>query len=87
MNRLFSIIFLIVSIVTTSCNSKLAENTAVPDYKSENLIITKIAERVYEHTSYLETEDFGRVASNGPGHGELGGQQLLTYTDDLFSDY
>lgn len=65
MNGILFNISLIVLLIITSCNSKSPEDTALPDYNSENLIIKKIADHTYEHTSYLETEDFGRVASNG----------------------
>lgn len=34
-------------------------------YKSNNLIISKISKKVYVHTSFLETESFGRVPCNG----------------------
>jgi len=65
MNRLLFFICLIGLLVSTSCDSKSTKNAGVPEYKSEDLIITKISEHTYEHRSYLETKDFGRVASNG----------------------
>ena len=34
-------------------------------YRSENLIITQIAENSFEHTSFLQTNDFGNVPCNG----------------------
>lgn len=34
-------------------------------YESETLTIRQISEHVYEHTSYLSTEDFGNVPCNG----------------------
>ncbi|WP_407428784.1 subclass B1 metallo-beta-lactamase [Arcticibacter sp.] len=34
-------------------------------YESENLTIRKISNHVYEHTSYLNSEDFGKVPCNG----------------------
>lgn len=34
-------------------------------YSSDNLIIRKISNHVYEHTSYLQTESFGKVPCNG----------------------
>lgn len=34
-------------------------------YESESLLIRKISAHVYEHTSYLNTESFGKVACNG----------------------
>lgn len=35
------------------------------NHKSENLKIEKLSENTFLHVSYLETEDFGKVASNG----------------------
>lgn len=35
------------------------------EYASENLIIHKISENVYQHISYLNTESFGKVPCNG----------------------
>jgi metallo-beta-lactamase class B len=35
------------------------------NYKSENLEVKKLAENVYQHISYLKTEDFGKVSCNG----------------------
>jgi metallo-beta-lactamase class B len=34
-------------------------------YETENLIIKKLSNHIYEHISYLNTDDFGRVACNG----------------------
>tara|TARA_R110002049_G_scaffold108659_4_gene257165 strand:+ start:399 stop:1172 length:774 start_codon:yes stop_codon:yes gene_type:complete len=34
-------------------------------YQTENLIIKKLSNHIYEHISYLNTDDFGRVACNG----------------------
>ncbi len=34
-------------------------------YQTNLLVITKLSENVYEHTSYLQTEDFGKVDCNG----------------------
>ncbi|SKB43151.1 subclass B1 metallo-beta-lactamase [Daejeonella lutea] len=34
-------------------------------YKSDNLIIRKLSRNVYEHTSFLNTNTFGRVSCNG----------------------
>lgn len=35
------------------------------DYKSENLEVSKLAENVYQHISFLKTQDFGNVSCNG----------------------
>ncbi len=34
-------------------------------YQSDDLIITQISENSFEHTSYLQTQDFGNVPCNG----------------------
>ncbi|MBL7856351.1 MAG: subclass B1 metallo-beta-lactamase [Cyclobacteriaceae bacterium] len=34
-------------------------------YQTENLIIQRLARHVYQHTSFLNTTDFGRVSCNG----------------------
>lgn len=65
-------------------------------YESENLRIRRIAEHTYEHTSYLKTEDFGKVSCNGmvvfnekeaivfdtPAD-ELSSEELLTKLDEM----
>lgn len=45
-----------------------AENLISSDsilVQTETLIIRKISEHIYQHTSFLDTESFGRVACNG----------------------
>lgn len=34
-------------------------------YETENLVIKRLSEHVYVHVSYLNTDDFGKVACNG----------------------
>ena len=34
-------------------------------YKTDNLIVTQISANAFEHTSYLQTNDFGKVPCNG----------------------
>jgi len=43
--------------------SQLHKDSVV--YQSENLRISKISAHVYLHTSYLQTQDFGKVPCNG----------------------
>ncbi len=40
-------------------------NDTVILYKSDNLIIQKLSEHVYQHISFLNTQTFGRVDCNG----------------------
>lgn len=77
MNILFPIsAVLAISLLSTSCatengqQSRSAEqkNTATKDsvvYQSDKLIITRVAPQTYVHTSYLQTNDFGKVPCNG----------------------
>lgn len=44
-------------------NEPLTDSIIV--YQTENLIIKKLSNHIYEHISYLNTDDFGKVASNG----------------------
>lgn len=34
-------------------------------YQSDDLIVTQISKNAFEHTSYLQTQDFGKVPCNG----------------------
>lgn len=34
-------------------------------YQSQSLVITRISENTFEHTSFLQTDDFGKVPCNG----------------------
>jgi metallo-beta-lactamase class B len=51
-----SVVFLLSSCYITKSAHK---------YKSDTLIIKKLTEHTYVHTSYLDTDDFGKVACNG----------------------
>jgi len=48
-------------------NKKSKENLvdSLIIYQSKNLIIKKLSNHVYEHISFLNTDNFGRVACNG----------------------
>ena len=45
--------------------NKIIEAANDSIYKSDNLIIVKLSQHCYQHISYLNTNDFGRVACNG----------------------
>ena len=48
------------------CKSqKISADTSNIIYQSETLIITKLTNNTYLHTTFLETETFGKVACNG----------------------
>lgn len=75
------IITLIILSVFTSCkDSPKKQNEAIVPaasktvadlnndstvYKSDNLILVKLSKHVYQHISFLNTHDFGRVECNG----------------------
>jgi len=57
--KLIWAVFLCVIVFGCSAN----QNVAV--YNSETLIINQISDHTYQHISYLQTEDYGKVACNG----------------------
>ncbi len=55
---------LIFSFLLIGCNAaNIPENKK--NAPSESLSIQKITDHVYQHTSFLETESFGKVSCNG----------------------
>jgi len=56
----------VISITGLNCSSQ-KQDTFKPKevYKSNDLIITQVAENSFEHTSFLQTNDFGNVPCNG----------------------
>jgi len=52
---------LIVAIISLGCKNSIDFST----YESDTLKIEKVSDNVYKHISYLETEDYGKVACNG----------------------
>ena len=63
--KAFSLLF--VFIILISCSKQHLKETETPKtiYQTENLIITKLSNSIYEHTSFLQTNDFGKVPCNG----------------------
>ena len=68
--------FILLSCQTNSNQQNQAEDSADPKitvfgvnglslHESENLSIKKLTAHTYQHISYLDTKDFGRVACNG----------------------
>lgn len=49
--------------ITAKTATSQDDNTIV--YQTKNLTIQKLSNHVYEHTSFLNTDDFGKVACNG----------------------
>ena len=61
-----SLLLLLVVVCSIGCNiPKKNPFKPVEVYKSEGLTITQISENAYQHTSYLQTNDFGKVPCNG----------------------
>lgn len=60
---------LLLAICILSCLPTIAQQTdsfqAKVVYKTDDLIITQISKNAFEHTSYLQTNDFGKVPCNG----------------------
>lgn len=61
-----SIFVILLSFIILSCHSQHKNKFRVKEiYKSENLIITQVSENSFIHTSFKQTNDFGRVPCNG----------------------
>lgn len=61
-----SLLFVIFSIAGLSAIAqKQTSFKAKEVYKSSKLIITQVSENSFQHTSYLQTNDFGNVPCNG----------------------
>lgn len=77
MMRLLLISFLFLGVIFISCKDsstkqnqkEKTDKTPLTDslivYQTKNLIIKKLSNHIYEHISFLETDDFGKVACNG----------------------
>lgn len=59
-----SLILLLITIF--SCTKQIQPSTQqYTTHESANLTVIKISEHVYQHISYLQTNDFGKVPCNG----------------------
>ncbi|MBV7267886.1 subclass B1 metallo-beta-lactamase [Winogradskyella luteola] len=77
MTRLLLILFFLTGLASISCKkSSSQENTikqsintqsvdSLTVYQTENLIIKKLSNHIYQHVSFLNTDDFGKVECNG----------------------
>lgn len=66
MKNLPKILFLFITTIILSCNSQksnVEKNKIV--YKSDDLVIIKLSDNLYQHISFLNTDSFGRVECNG----------------------
>lgn len=66
MIRSFLFTLICVAPVLISCGSGItAVQIQALEYQSQTLSITKISPHIYLHTSFLQTENFGKVPCNG----------------------
>lgn len=67
MNTLTRTLFIVLcSAIFSSCGStKKIDFKPKEIYKTNDLVITQISENAFTHISYLQTNDFGNVPSNG----------------------
>jgi len=50
-------------VIAQTTQAFLADSSIV--YKTDNLIVHRLSNHIYQHVSFLNTNDFGRVACNG----------------------
>ena len=61
-----TLLIIVISLTGFNCSAqKTASFKPKEIYRSNDLIITQIAENSFEHTSYKQTNDFGNVPCNG----------------------
>ena len=61
-----NLLLIVITLAILNCNSqKKGSFKAKELYKSNNLIITQIADNTFEHTSFKQTNYFGNVPCNG----------------------
>lgn len=61
-----TLLIIAISITNLNCSSQTRHAFKPKEvYKTNNLIVTQIAENSFEHTSFLQTNDFGNVPCNG----------------------
>lgn len=66
MSPLIKTLFLTIVLILNSCNSNKTDiNNSKIVYQSDDLIITQLTNNVYEHTSFFNSQSFGRVPCNG----------------------
>lgn len=77
MTKSFSILFFITGLAFTSCMKSFQKEKLINTnkekqsvdklsiYQTENLIVKKLSNHIYQHISLLITDDFGKVECNG----------------------
>jgi metallo-beta-lactamase class B len=61
-----SFLFVLSAIYLAGCSTP-PKQVVFPQelFRSEELVVTQVSENAFIHTSYLQTDDFGKVACNG----------------------
>lgn len=60
------LLIIVIALTALNCRSSRQHTFKPKDvYTSGDLVITQITENTFEHTSYLQTQDFGKVPCNG----------------------
>ncbi|MDR3272893.1 MAG: subclass B1 metallo-beta-lactamase [Flavobacteriaceae bacterium] len=89
MKKIISVLSAILSLVILSDCSSGKNYFSKPEilYKSEDLIITQLSKNTFVHTSFLSTENFGKVSCNGMIVRDNGEAVIFdTATDDKSSE-
>ncbi len=61
-----NLLLIVITLAILNCNSQKKDSFKDKElYKSNDLIITQIADNTFEHTSFKQTNDFGNVPCNG----------------------
>lgn len=61
-----TLLIIAFSITASNCNSQKRDAFMPKEvYRSKDLIVTQISKNSFEHTSFLQTNDFGNVPCNG----------------------
>lgn len=56
----------LIALFNLNCSAPKSEDFKAKElYKSDDLIVTQISENAFIHTSFLQTDDFGKVPCNG----------------------
>ena len=64
-NIINTLLIILISVTILNCGSKKRDDFKPKEvYKSNDLIITQIAENSFVHTSFKQTNDFGKVPCN-----------------------
>ena len=66
MKNINKIISFLLWLTIISCSTiKNSTSTLKPIYQTSDLIITQVSKNTFEHTSFLQTKDYGLVPGNG----------------------